>query len=366
MSSETINNSMIKTGTMIAILSHLARHDEVSLGELADRFNMQWKEIYLNLWTMHMIEVDDIDSPMPPSPFDVFGTASMKDFPPPTDDKVPSTITKNTLLPPISPQASREFISVSFSLPELVLIVHTLDELLEVTPPSHGRTQLSDIRDNLAASAHKLGYDAVIWERAEDIIAGDLLDTIIRALDDGHAVHLTYSTFDDVQCVENIKEYEIIPLRLDGGAHPVLRADLYDRDAEDGEGGARSFRLDRISEVSLGEKVSKGRIAQGRERMEEDAASAKYDDSPTTISITTTREALWAAEELPEVDVEETGDVLVMTLPARNYDFIARFVALMGTNVIAIEPPEVAERVSDIFAALAAAYSDVELSGKQC
>ena len=48
-----------------------------------------------------------------------------------------------------------------------------------------------------------------------------------------------------------------------------------------------------------------------------------------------------------------------------NYDFIARFVALMGTNVIAIEPPEVAERVSDIFAALAAAYSDVESSGNQ-
>lgn len=353
MSRETINNSMIKTGNMIAILSHLARNDEVTLGELADRFNMQWKEIYLNLWTMHMIEVDDIDSTMPPSPFDIFGTANMTDFPPPVSGKIPKTITKNTCLPSISPQASREFIAVSFSLPELVLIVHTLDELLEVTPPSHGRAQLSDIRDNLAASAHKLGYDNVIWERAEDIIAGELLDTIIRALDEGCSLHLCYSTFDDVQCAENIKEYEIIPLRLDGGAHPVLRADLYTED-----GGSRSFRLDRISDATVGEKVSKGRITQGRERMETDATRTKYDDSPTTIRITTTREALWATEELPELSMEEAGDVLVMTMPARNYDFIARFLALMGESVIKVEPPEVAERVSAIFDTLAASYTD--------
>lgn len=355
--SETINNSLIKTGNMIAILSHLARNDEVTLGELADRFNMQWKEIYLNLWAIHMIEVDDIESPMPPSPFDIFGTASMKDFPPPADGKVPEGITKNTLLPVISPQASREFIAVSFSLPELVLIVHTLDELLEVTPPSRGHAQLSEIRDNLAASARKLGYDNVIWERAEDIIAGELLDTIIRALDEESSLRLSYSTFDEVQCAENIKEYEIIPLRLDGGAHPVLRADL----CADG-GGARSFRLDRISDVTAGEKISKGRIAQGRERMEADATRAKYDDSPTTIRITTTREALWAAEELPELSVEEKGDVLVMTMPARNYDFIARFLALMGENVIKVEPPEVAERVSAIFGTLAAAYTDSDES----
>lgn len=353
MTSEIINNSMIKTGNMIAILSHLARNDEVTLGELADRFNMQWKEIYLNLWSIHMIEVDDIESPMPPSPFDIFGTASMKDFPPPADGKVPESITKNTLLPAISPQASREFIAVSFSLPELVLIVHTLDELLEVTPPSHGRTQLSDIRDNLAASAHKLGYDNVIWERAEDIIAGELLDTVIRALDEGCSLHLSYSTFDETQCAEHIKEHVIIPLRLDGGAHPVLRADLYTED-----GGARSFRLDRISDVTIGEKVSKGRIAQGRERMEADATRTKYDDSPTTIRITTTREALWAAEELPELTVEEIDDVLVMTMPARNYDFIARFLALMGENVLKVEPPEVAERVSAIFDTLATAYTN--------
>ena len=356
MSGETINNSMIKTGNMIAILSHLARHDEVSLGELADRFNMHWKEIYLSLWTMHMIEVDDIDSAMPPSPFDIFGTASMKDFPPPTGGKVPEGITNKTLLPAISPQARREFIAVSFSLPELVLIVHTLDELLEVTPPSHGRAQLSDIRDNLAASAHKLGYDNVIWERAEDIIAGEMLDTIIDALDEGRSLCLTYSTFDETQCAENIREYEIIPLRLDGGAHPVLRADL----CTEG-GGARSFRLDRISDVTVGEKIPNARITQGRERMEADATRTKYDDSPTTIRITATREALWAAEELPELTVEEAGDVLVMTAPARNYDFIARFVALMGQSVIAVEPPEVAERVSAIFNTLAAPYSDDEL-----
>lgn len=351
--SETINNSLIKTGNMIAILSHLARNDEVSLGELADRFNMQWKEIYLNLWAIHMIEVDDITSPMPPSPFDIFGTASMKDFPPPADGKVPEGITKNTLLPAISPQASREFIAVSFSLPELVLVIHTLDELLEVTPPSHGHAQLSDIRDNLATSARKLGYDTVIWERAEDIIAGELLDTIIDALDEGRTLHLGYSTFDDVQYAENIKKYEIIPLRLDGGAHPVLRADL----CTEG-GGARSFRLDRISEITMGKKISKDRIAQGRKRTEADATRTKYDDSPTTIRITTTREALWAAEELPELSVEEADNVLVMTMPARNYDFIARFLALMGENVISVEPPEVAERVSTIFGALAAAYTD--------
>lgn len=91
--------------------------------------------------------------------------------------------------------------------------------------------------------------------------------------------------------------------------------------------------------------------------MEHDTTATRYTDAPTTVRVTTTREALWVAEELPELSVEEAGENLVMTIPARNYDFIVRFLALMGQSVISIEPPEVAERVSSIFATLATAYT---------
>lgn len=354
MKSELINMSMIKTGNMVAIMEHLARHKGVSLGDLEDRFNMNWKDIYSNLWEIHMTEVLDVNSDMFPSPFDIFGNADEDVFPLPENGKIPDDITKDTLLPEIFPYASENFASVTLSLVELVLIVHILDELLEVTPPSHGRGQLSDIRDNLATCAKEHGYGNVIWERAEDVIANEMLDTIIRALDENCSLTLSYSTFDKDQCAENIKEYTVVPLRLDGGARPVLRADLYTE-----SGGARSFRLDRIREVRIGDEVSKRRIKQARQRMNEDVEKNSYSDSSTTIRITTTRQALWVVEELSDVSVEENGELLVMTIPARNYDFIATFVALMGNAVVHIDPSEVAEHVRAIFSTLASSYDDV-------
>ncbi|MBR5950111.1 MAG: WYL domain-containing protein, partial [Actinomycetaceae bacterium] len=240
----------------------------------------------------------------------------------------------------------------SFSLAELILIIHTLDELLEVTPPSRGRIHLSEIRDALAFQACERGYGNVIWERAGDIISTDMLDTIIRALDDGYALDLHYSTFDEGNCAEKITQYKVVPLRLDGGARPALQADLYGEQT-----GIRTLRLDRICGVRMEGKVPRQRITQARERLKNDDCDKSYIGAPC-VTIHATREALWAAEELPGLSLEEHGDELVMTIPARNYDFIARYVALMGRSVRSIEPAEVAERVHTIFTALATSYAD--------
>ena len=331
-----IGNDIVLTHSL---LKYLASHGgTATLQELARHFGISWQRALDLLWAANLIDIPGV-----PEPFELHlpTPASSVDSDPDADIASPESWVT------FGDHGSLDMPPLALTLDEVMMLVAVIDRALEVTPPGEASTVLSNLRATLVASAEERHFGSALWKAPEAHIGGEALQTLIRAIEQSRYVNLTYHRAG-TDLHESITTSTVIPMAFVSGTNPSLRAVK--------EGAPRQYRLDRIGEVSLGEKVGRFAFRDARAALEEEDRAARsaqktgegrWNPSGREVRLTITRAGLWAAESLPDTEVTERGDKLVLAFRASSEEWLMLLLLQLGNAVVALEPPDVARRLTE-------------------
>lgn len=335
-----VGNDIVLTHAVLTFLD--ARGGGATLQEISRHFGVKWQKILDLLWSANMVDLPGL-----PEPFDLELPLPPKSATEP-DDEVATAESWVSF----GPHGTLDIPPLSLNLDEVMLLVAVLDHALEVTPPGEARNALTEVRLTLVNAARDRGCGGALWEAPSAQIGDAALHTLIGAIGEGAFVTMTYHR-PGPDLHERVSSEHILPLSFVSGARPTLRADK--------GGHIRSYRLDRIGRVDGGERASRATLKAAKARAEvtdrsERLATRHGEDvwhpDGTLVRITTTRAGLWAAETLPDTQVTEEGDTLVLTLRARSLEWLLLLLIQLGNAVVAIEPRGVADTLARMAARL--------------
>ncbi|AWE42395.1 MULTISPECIES: WYL domain-containing protein [unclassified Actinobaculum] len=320
-----------------AILVYLATMEdtEVTLGELAVHFAMDWRDVLRLLWDANTVDILGIAIPFDlslPDPVDQWDGEG----PQPGPD-APVSLGRHGAL---------DVPELLVTFPETIILTALLDAVLAVTPPGSEAQALQNTRQHLTEAASQAGYGAAFWAPPQRLIPGDRLEAITSAIRRRQHLRITYYHPGKPRG----EVVDIVPWEITTGHTPVLRASR--------AGSARSYRLDRIGDVEPGGAVKRSEGAATRRSLIQEDREARHDarvgearwtDGGQEVLLRLDRPGLWAVETLPGARWHREGDVLVVRFRSRSDDWLASYLIQLGTAVLSIEPDDVAARMSARF-----------------
>ena len=161
-----------------------------------------------------------------------------------------------------------------------------------------------------------------------------VLAAVRSALRDRRRLHLVY-----VSATDTPSERDVDPIALESdGSHMTLVGWCLSAKAE------RSFRLDRITSVTLLDTPSVRHRASRRGNRPEAAHSTGNRPRATLVMHPTGR---WLAEQVPCLSQEETADGhLRVVVEGRDRAWLIGLVLSAGRHLVAVEPPDLAQEAA--------------------
>lgn len=254
-----------------------------------------------------------------------------------------------------TPSTGTPFGELRLTLAEIVTLLLLIDDLLEVTAPGQDRDSLKEVRSRLTEAAEAKGYPNLMWRSDDLLIAPDTLARITEAIEDRRFIELSYSHLDVDALPERVRESvtvrQVLPIRLEGGARPLLKTAYRDGAAWK----LRTYRIDRIGQVSLGGKATGyasalKAVREDTRRNEKEPAFRLSGAHEATLTIS--HRAMWVTEQFPEANWKDDGETIVGTLAFRSYDFLLPLLLQIGTDLLDIGPEDVRRTVAGAFRTL--------------
>jgi proteasome accessory factor C len=302
-------------GRMLALVPWLLARPGASLQEAADAFGVSPQRIRTDL-------VDHLDFCGLPGlgGGDLFDVAVV-------GDRIVITMA-DELARPMRPTAA-----------EALRLVLTVDAVAEV---------IGDELPALTSAAAKVREALGVPERVADVLEPSTTSVVLevrRALAEGRRVHLRYQGRGD----DAPRDRTVDPWRVQ-----VVAGEWYLQGHDQGADGLRTFRLDRVAEVTITDEPV--RVPPPAE-LPPPRYQPGDDDLPVTLAVT--RAGRWLAEVLDVDRIEETADggaLLHLTTDAPRH--VARLVLVAGGAATVREPAAFARAVRDLARSSAARYGD--------
>ena len=326
-----------------AILTFLNGQVEATatLAEIAAHFGTSWRNALNLLWDANLIEIPGMVAPfdlvLPDRPEQWDGTGE-----PPGPDS----------LVQLGDSGSGDVPQLSLTLDEVMVLVALLDNVLEVTPAGDSRKALRELRGSLIQAASDAGFGQALWREPEAAIGMRSLETIIRCINEGRVLSFSYHRAG-TDLHETVQQVSAVAISISTGTAPVLHA-VRGTDV-------RSYRLDRIGDVSAGERLAKQEIVAARRAVEAQeresraavrGGGAAWHPQGESVTLHLTRAGKWAGETLPGALTREEGDTLVVTLNVTSEEWLFSLLLQLGDAVLAVEPQRVAEDLAERFTRL--------------
>ncbi|MFZ0324980.1 MAG: WYL domain-containing protein [Actinomycetes bacterium] len=217
---------------------------------------------------------------------------------------------------------------------------------LAAVPGGHDRAALESTLAKLQSAA---GDAADAAERIAVQVEGDAAasEQLRLALEHGHRVHLRYY----VPARDEVTDRDVDPLRLVVlGGRTYLEGWCHSAEA------VRTFRLDRVAEVT--ELDVPAQVPPGAERpeLDDDVFAPAEDQMLATVEVTAA--GRWLIEAYPVESVsEQPGGSAVVTLRVGDTGWLRRLALRMGGACHVLDPPELAAAVRDQAQEALAGYS---------
>lgn len=302
-------------GRMLALVPWLLARPGASLQEAADAFGVSPQRIRTDL-------VDHLDFCGLPGlgGGDLFDVAVV-------GDRIVITMA-DELARPMRPTAA-----------EALRLVLTVDAVAEV---------LGDELPALTRAAAKVREALGVPERVADVLEPSTTSVVLevrRALAEGRRVHLRYQGRGD----DAPRDRTVDPWRVQ-----VVAGEWYLQGHDQGAGDLRTFRLDRVAEVSVTDEP-----VQVPPPAELPPPRYQPGDDDLAVTLAVTRAGRWLAEVLDVDRIEERADggaLLHLTTDAPRH--VARLVLVAGGAATVREPAALARAVGDLARSSAERYTD--------
>lgn len=238
----------------------------------------------------------------------------------------------------------------SFTLAEVISLLGAIDSLLAVAVGDHQRALL-DMRAVFVQAARTSGYGDAIWEPPTARFAPAIANSIFAAIEQRNAIIISYWQAHP-QGGATYRQEHIHPFAIDPAINPLLVA-------ANERGELRTFRLDRISDVTPTDEYAK--------KMQVRTWSTSYRVTPkhftgTPVQLVCSPGARWLREELPEarMEVDAENHQLVISVTVHNLQWLRTLLVRLGADCIALQPESVCRQLAPALSAIAHTYSGGE------
>ncbi|MDY5160271.1 WYL domain-containing protein [Actinotignum urinale] len=394
----------------VALVNFVARHPQgVTLQKIATHFSITWQEALASLWSVNMAEGNDgqyvatLNLPLPPQKAPKKDSARVLSTPEKGHIVDCSTTDSYSVVLDYDATIATEYdadaatpdslvslveggdLDIPFMLDEAIALTTVLDELLAITPHGEESDSLRATRRAIEKAVAHAGFPGTLPEEKETIVDSHTAQETARALHEGRYITFEYYK-PGLHAHAITATYTIIPLSIHAGESILCIGD--------DNGTIKRFRLDRMANVELGDKVNRLHMSAARRRhnaadslndsitfLQRNSAdvpenSQKIDASHATdasenncasnnldegthqqavcrnvfaygqmVTVTVGPTSRWIAERLPGANTYTNGDICTVTFPARSIEWLTTILIQLD-DLRSVEPESVACAVS--------------------
>ncbi|WP_241698502.1 helix-turn-helix transcriptional regulator [Flaviflexus huanghaiensis] len=222
---------------------------------------------------------------------------------------------------------------VYLTLGEAAVSIGMIDQVLKLLHPgSDAAESLRTVREKIrSATGGTVGAEPPVPDSSQDV-----LDCTWQALRESR--RLTFDYHGPGGLTEKVTTRTVIPCAVLSETDGYLAA-LQDKTE------LRWFRLDRMSNASVGEAVSSTEANRARRTLKKNSDPKPIDGFAVTFTVKTG--AAWFAESTPGAHVTSHGDRLDITVRAVSTTWVRESALKIGTDLLDINPPEVRQAVAE-------------------
>lgn len=306
---------------LTAMTSFIINTRLTTIGEIADVFNLSLDDAVEALKILMMTEVDSrpsfyfielmVDAQSDEDDNDLVYTR---------DDRVSCMPTKYD--DPL----------VYLTLGEAAVSIEMIDQVLRLLDPtSDAAESLRTVREKIrSATGQTIGAEPPRPRGSQDV-----LDAMWEALRKSR--RLIFDYHGPGELTERVSTRTVIPCAV------VSETDGYLAALQD-EKQLRWFRLDRMSNASVGEPVSSTEAGRARRTLKKQPEPKPVDGFPVTFTVKPG--AAWFAEATPGAEVVNRGDSLEITFTAVSTTWVRGSALKIGTDLLDIAPRSVKDTVA--------------------
>ncbi|QJC21771.1 helix-turn-helix transcriptional regulator [Arcanobacterium buesumense] len=287
-----------------AIADYLLGKADVTLAELATRFDVSWQVMREEIAQLSTIEL--VSGAFFESPFDIW----IDDDEPTPDSLVRVGNVESSGIP-------------ALSLPEVVALLAATD-IAMLTVDQHDIHALSALRERIVAATAEHGYRSVLWPAPQLQAPREVLDILGQALADQRAVDIDYWK-GGVDRPHRISA-TVFPVNVVYTPHPLLIA-------ANAEGDVRRYRFDRITDARLGQRSVSRRLA----RKVHSHVIREHEVTGERVRLWCHPGAQWVAEEIPGANLQSSGNYDIIELPVRDKAWLFSLLVRLGKTVVRLE-----------------------------
>ena len=326
--------SMVVTTAAMLVYLDTKPSRSATLGELASHFRLHsWREALGLLWSAALVEFAGHEMPfelsLPPRP----GTEE--------PDEAPTTSASVVTFG----GGDAQLLPLSLTLSEVIAVVAMIDALLEVTPTQNSVDALMELRAKLVEGSDTAGYGDAMWEAPHHSQAAVVSQKLIEAIENKAWVTLAYHA---PGCEP--RDRHVIPILIESGEHPCCKVWIpEDSGTGDQPGSARTFRLDRITDVRMGKPARRAEYKT--------AKTAVISDGPwivtgEQVTMTVRPEGRWIVHWLHDATSRSVDRGIAVTFTVRSDTHRAAILGQVGEDLVSLEPASIAQRMHSYFTSL--------------
>ncbi|MBM7825421.1 putative DNA-binding transcriptional regulator YafY [Arcanobacterium pluranimalium] len=291
----------------ISVLSYLQTHGPMPLGELAAHFHQSVKDMHKELRELFVVELVD-------------GEGGYSSSVPISMELEPDAagIVSVSQIEPVAPAL--------FTLAEIIGLLGAIDFLLSAAQESQ-RSSLLHLRNTLVSAAQQAGFGSVLWSAPSIRYAHDVTAMLDHAISQRRKTTFHYWKSNANARAESV-EVSGYPIAIDSGYHPLV-------DVLDEQENIRSYRLDRIANVSISDDAISAKSFQHAQRM---AKNEPMEFVGEQVILRCDPSARWVVESVPNTQFVTDDGELVITLSVVNRGWLRSLLVRLGSAVHSIEP----------------------------